>query len=94
MFNMKVKVSNIYSDNSNATPNQFEIRTSLGVYFQSYDSIIAFIPDRWGKKTILDEKYWNYSTTTGKYRNIFLGEKRPETERKIKEGIYLLKDLN
>ena len=42
----------------------------------------------------LDSKYWNYSTTTSKYRNIFLGEKRKDTEKKIKQKIYILTDLN
>ncbi len=88
-----VKVSNIEGDNGPAK-NQFEILTPEGEYFQSYGSIIAFVPAKYGKKTQLDKKYWNYSATTGKYRNIFLGEKRPETERKIKEKIYLLRDLN
>ena len=33
-------------------------------------------------KIELDQKYWNYSNTTGKYRNIFLGETITETKRK------------
>jgi hypothetical protein len=31
----------------------------------------------------LDENKWDYSVTTGKYRNIFLGETRKETQKKI-----------
>jgi hypothetical protein len=42
----------------------------------------------------LDEKYWNYSRTTSKYRNMFLEESGKEIERKIKKGIYLLANLN
>jgi hypothetical protein len=87
-----VKVENMTSNNGNNIPNQFIIRTGEGIYFQSYKSIIAFEP-REGK-TQLDEYYWNYSVTTGKYRNIFLGEDRKETERKIKDGIYTLTNLN
>ena len=45
-------------------------------------------------KTKLDTNYWDYSTTTGKYRNMFLGETRKETEKKIKSGEYVLTDLN
>ena len=41
-------------------------------------------------KVILSRKYWNYSSTTGKHRNKFLGEFIAETRRKIKEGIYEL----
>lgn len=73
--------------------NQFIIRTMDGVYFQSYNSIIAFIPAD-GSKIQLDPDYWDYSTTTGKYRNQFLNETKKETEAKIKSGIYELVNLN
>ena len=39
---MKVKVYNMTSPNGNKVANQFEIYTSKGKYFQSYNSIIAF----------------------------------------------------
>ncbi|KKM03661.1 hypothetical protein LCGC14_1772170 [marine sediment metagenome] len=42
----------------------------------------------------LDETYWDYSKTTGKYRNIFLGENKAETQKKIDSGEYILTDLN
>jgi len=45
-------------------------------------------------KILLDEKYWNYSATTGKYRNIFLNEGIAETRNKIKSGEYILTNLN
>jgi hypothetical protein len=80
------------SEKGNDIANQFEISTPQGLYFQSYNSIIVFI-DNTGQ-IWLDEHYWNYSITTGKYRNIFLREKRPETEYKIKKGIYKLTNLN
>ncbi len=81
------KVSNI-----NGIPNQFTVSTSEGKFFQSYESVIVFIPN--DGKIQLDAKFWNYSKTTSKYRNIFLGEDKKETERKIKEGIYQLTNLN
>lgn len=74
-------------------PNQFIITTAQGEYFQSYQSIIAFRPNDGGKVWI-DEKYWDYSKTTGKYRNDFLNEKKKDTERKIESGEYILADLN
>ena len=46
------------------------------------------------KKVYLDENRWDYSVTTGKYRNIFLGETKKETQKKIDQGIYELTDLN
>ena len=45
-------------------------------------------------KVYLDVNYWDYSSTTGKYRNIFLNENKKLTETKIKNNTYLLVDLN
>ena len=42
----------------------------------------------------LDKRYWDYSVTTSKDRCQFLGERKPETEKKIKNGEYILTDLN
>ena len=88
----KIKVSNLTSNNGNKIPNQFEIRTNKGVYFQSYNTIIAFWDNK-GKIT-LDRYSWDYSRTTGKYRNQFLGENIAETRKKIRSKEYKLKDLN
>ena len=41
-------------------------------------------------KATLSRKYWNYSPTTCRHRNKFLGEFIAETRRKIEEGIYEL----
>ena len=73
--------------------NQFEISTPKGIYFQSYNSIIAFKPN--DKRRIqLDSYYWDYSRTTGKYRNQFLNENIAETRAKIESKEYLLTNLN
>ena len=89
----KVKIHNMKS-NSSGQPvaNQFEIQTHEGIYFQSYQTVIAFKPV--DGPIQLDCDRWDYSTTTGKYRNQFLGEKKADTERKIKSGEYVLADLN
>ncbi len=90
---MKTRIYNMKSPSGNDAPNQFEIYTDAGVYFQSYRSIIAFKPC--GGKIQLDETYWDYSRTTGKYLNRFLrvsGKK--EIEQKIKAGEYELANLN
>ena len=89
---LKNKLSNMTSSRGNDVPNQFEVRTNKGVLFQSYNSIIVF--KRSDGKIFLDAHYWNYSNTTGKYRNDFLGETRRETEKKIKSGEYKLVNLN
>lgn len=89
---MDIKVKNMISNNGNSIANQFEISTNEGVIFQSYNSIIAKIMNN--GQVYLDENYWDYSSTTGKYRNIFLLEKKKETQAKIDSGEYLLVDLN
>ena len=77
---------------TNLAKNQYFIITDDNIhYFKSYNSIICKI-----EKGIiyLDSKYWNYSATTNKYRQKFLNETTAETKKKIKEGIYILTDLN
>ncbi|MBA7532439.1 hypothetical protein ES705_24665 [subsurface metagenome] len=88
---LKNKISNMTSSRGNDVPNQFEIQTDKGILFQSYNSIIAF---KSNGKIYLDSYYWDYSKTTGKYRNDFLGETKHETEEKIKSGQYKLVNLN
>ena len=73
------------------TKNQYVATTEDGKFFQSYDTVIAFI-DNNGSVTL--DTNWNYSVTTSKYRNIFLGETSKETEAKIKSGIYKVVNLN
>lgn len=90
-----MNVTNLKSTNGNRVPNQFDITHDNHNYFQSYNSIIVHINYNTAPRTIeLDSKYWNYSRTTSKYRNIFLGETTKETEAKIKNGEYKLVDLN
>lgn len=101
-----MKVKNMTSNNSyNAIPNQFILdgiiagtffdgnkKLKSGRAFQSYESIIVFID--YEGRTYLDESTWDYSTTTGKYRNQFLGETKKETQAKIDSGEYILTNLN
>lgn len=96
-----MKIYNMQSARGNKVPNQFEIDGFVfehegekieGIMFMSYQSHIAFKP--FGGKVMLDAEKWDYSTTTGKYRNQFLRETKKETEKKIKNGEYLLVNLN
>lgn len=90
-----MKVSNMTGKNGRAIPNQFIIDEGFVEYFQSYDSVIVkreYGPN--GETIYLDENYWDYSVTTGKYRNQFLGETKKETQAKIDSGEYILTDLN
>lgn len=87
-----MKVENMRSPQGNKVANQFIITDDdNNDYFQSYRSIIA---KRSQGKIYLDEYYWDYSRTTGKYRNEFLNEGIAETRAKIKSGEYILTDLN
>jgi len=86
-----MQVRNMVSNNGNTVPNQFIIVDNDITYFQSYESIIVKIDCG---KVYLDRDKWDYSRTTGKYRNIFLGEAKKETEKKIATGKYILADLN
>lgn len=89
-----VNVRNIVSESSGcAVRNQFIISTEEARYFQSYQTIIVRIPFD-GGKIQLDRIKWDYSSTTSRYRNQFLGEKKRETEKKIKSGEYELINLN
>jgi hypothetical protein len=91
-----MKTENMASTNGNKVANQFLITDDkANEYFQSYRSVIVK-KDYEGEtvKIFLDQKYWNYSTTTGKYRNIFLNETIKDTRKKIKSGEYILTDLN
>lgn len=98
------KVSNLESPRTGKpVANQFIMTYKAGIMgnfikkevFQSYLSVIAELtvwPDR--IDVVLDETYWNYSVTTSKYRNQFLGETTKETQAKINSGEYKLDNLN
>ena len=104
-----MKVKNMTSSKGDKIANQFIIEDSIvrlqgksmidtkGDMFQSYDSNIAFIPCNeciGSVKAYLDSKFWDYSVTTSKYRNLFLNETKKETQKKIDSGEYKLVNLN
>jgi hypothetical protein len=84
-------VENLESHNGNKVPNQFSIELDGVKLFQSYDSVIVKIAEG---IVFLDEKYWDYSNTTNKYRNLFLGEDTATIKKKVKQNIYKLQNLN
>jgi len=88
----QTNVQNMKGASGGVVPNQFEIFTEKGKYFQSYSTIIAFKP--FSGKVQLDRGKWDYSQTTRKYRNLFLRETSQEIKNKIKGGEYILTDLN
>ena len=87
-----IKVQPFYSNRSgNAVANQYRIYTPKGVYFQSYNSIIAL---KTPKGIILDKVFWDYSRTTSKYLRQFTGMKKAETKEKIATKEIKLRNLN
>ena len=97
-----MKLENMTSPNGNKVANQFIITRKTSEHgreevFQSYNSVIAkreYYTNALGEKITLDSHFWDYSATTGKYRNQFLGEKIAETRAKIESGEYILANLN
>lgn len=97
-------VENMKGYSHDVIKNQFIIFGSI-VYnkerwrteiFQSYNTIIALqvtMPNH-SPITVLDNNDWDYSTTTGKYRNKFLNYNKNVTLKKINDGSILLMDLN
>lgn len=86
-----MKVRNITGRSGQPVKNQFIIEDGKSTIFQSYDSIIAM---KSGGRTYLDKYRWDYSTTTGKYRNQFLGMNKKQIEQAIEDGAIYLVDLN
>ena len=87
-----VKVENCSSvsyNGSGSIPNQFIIRGKDFTLLQSYSSPIAMIKN--GKTYLFRD--WDYSVTTGKYRNNFLNETKKETLAKLKSGEYIAVDF-
>ena len=89
-----MQISNMTSPSGNKVANQFELNDydKRERWFQSYRTMI--VKNDSEGQIWLDEKHWDYSTTTGKYRNMFLGENKAETLKKIKSGEYKLTNLN
>lgn len=90
-----LKIENMTNKNENKVANQITITdTDNNVsYFKSYDQIIAKKDNATGAVE-LNKEYWDFSKTTGTYRNAFLGEDKKQTQAKVDSGEYkLVKDL-
>lgn len=76
------------------------IYTSEGIYkvLYSYDTIICITKGGYIHSL---SKYWDYSRTTGKHRNMFLNRTKKELEKFIKDNMkycpeieqYILKEV-
>ena len=82
-------INNMISDKGNTIPNQYVIRLDNCDVFQSYETVIA-IRDYDLNEVYLNKEYYDYSNTTSKYRNKYLGLTTKETEQKIKAKEFVL----
>ena len=79
----------------NKVANHFIHYNNDCTLLQSYRVIIVKTCFEDGKRKVyLDKYYYNYSITTVRHRNAFLGETTKEVESKIKTGEYELTNLN
>ena len=69
--------------------NQFKVYTDEGVYFQSYDSVVAFKPNSSEEKIRVGVD-WDYSRTTMKYVGQFLGQNTAKTREDITDEVILV----
>ena len=76
----------------NKPQNQEIVFKNGAEYFVSYGTNIVRYESK--DSIILDKIYWDYSKTTGFYRNQFLNEGIADTRKRIKSGEYKLADLN
>ena len=80
-----LKVQNVYN-NGREVPNQFELfyeeNNKYYKIFQSYSSMII----KWENGIIIEVgSDWDYSRTSGKYRNLLTGMNKKEFEKMLKE---------
>ncbi len=91
----RMKAFNMASSNGRKVPNQIIIMDGNKRYFQSYDVIISMTDtSKDFCQTYLDEKYWNYSKTTSKYLNEYLGMTSKYVKNAIERGELILTNLN
>ena len=87
------KTTKLTTKFGNPAKNQVMLETEKGIYFKSYNSIIAFENFK-ENKTYLDKHFYCYSRTTNQYRNQFLNCNSKDVEKRIDNGTYELVNLN
>jgi hypothetical protein len=93
-----VSVRPMTSRGGNELANQQIMSDPAGETFVSYGTKIAYRSHKryedGERRIVLDKDYWDYSRTTSKYRNEFLGFGIDECRRRISNGKIELADLN
>ena len=94
-----IGVEQMTSRSGNVVPNQTILSDMTGKTFVSYGSKIVYqskdrASDGLPLDIIVDENYWDYSRTTGKYRNEFMNMGVQDVRDYIKEGRIQVGNLN
>jgi hypothetical protein len=94
-----IGVEQMTSRSGNTVPNQTILSDMTGKTFVSYGSKIVYQSKTKGSdglplEIIVDETYWDYSRTTGKYRNEFMNMGVQEVRNHIKNGRIKVGNLN
>ena len=89
-----ISISQLINEKGNPAANQFVINGNAGVYFQSYDSVIA--QKNYDNGKIYLSPSWDYSKTTLKHLYIFLRDftrygvySKKDVENYIKKGDFV-----
>ena len=96
-----VSLEPMQSRGGNPLANQQILSDDNGSMFVSYGTKICYKTEKRFNiqgvrrpQYVFDENYWDYSRTTSKYRNEFLGFGVAECRQGIKEGWIKLDNLN
>jgi hypothetical protein len=88
-----MRVSQLINSGGRPVPNHFVIEYNGFKWLQSYNALVARI-DVESEEVELDQNYWEYSKTTARHRNAFLGMDNSEVKRHVDDGTFRLVDLN
>lgn len=91
---MKIQVTNMESPRTGLpVANQYVIITGDGIYFQSYQTVVAML-DNSGKIWV-KENAWEYSKTTSKYLSewfcnytVYNGMTKKQGEKLMRDGVF------
>ena len=83
---MVTSIQNMKTNSGGYASNQFIVYSTEGVYFISYQSVIAFKPINSITKYIGND--YDYSRTTMRYLQKFLGHDIKETRKRLEAGVY------
>lgn len=87
-------VKPVMSPQGNFLKNQYVIETENGKFFQSYNDVIAYVPNLPCLPTLVDVKKMEFSISTQKQTENFLGKTLEQVLFLIEDGKILNQELN